>query len=111
MVKRLFFLLILNFSFQLFLSAQPDRWQQQVKYNLNADLDVNTNLLTGTEKLEYFNNSPDQLSKVYFHLYWNAFQPGSEMDVRSRQLGKNLINGRPDWDSRVKDRISKLDSS
>ena len=111
MVKRLFFLLILNFSFQLFLNAQPDRWQQQVKYNLNADLDVNTNLLTGTEKLEYFNNSPDQLSKVYFHLYWNAFQPGSEMDVRSRELGKNLVNGRPDWDSRVKDRISKLDSS
>jgi len=111
MVKRFFFLLLLNFSFQLFLSAQPDRWQQRVKYNLNVDLNVNTNLLTGTEKLEYFNNSPDQLSKVYFHLYWNAFQPGSEMDVRSRELGKTLINGRPDWDDRVKDRISKLDSS
>ncbi|HZW65895.1 MAG TPA: M1 family metallopeptidase, partial [Hanamia sp.] len=111
MVKRFFFLLLLNFSFQLFLSAQPDRWQQRVKYNLNVDLNVNTNLLTGTDKLEYFNNSPDQLSKVYFHLYWNAFQPGSEMDVRSRELGKTLINGRPDWDDRVKDRISKLDSS
>ncbi len=111
MVKRFFVLIILNFSFQLFLSAQPDRWQQRVKYNLNVDLNVTTNLLTGTEKLEYFNNSPDQLSKVYFHLYWNAFQPGSEMDVRSRELGKTLINGRRDWDDRVKDRISKLDSS
>ncbi len=30
------------------------------------------------------------------------------MDVRSQELGKVLINGRPDWDSRVKDRISKL---
>ncbi len=59
----------------------------------------------------YTNNSPDKLDKVYFHLYWNAFQPGSEMDVRSQELGKILINGRPDWDSRVKDRISKLTPS
>jgi hypothetical protein len=44
-------------------------------------------------------------------LYWNAFQPGSEMDVRSRELGKILINGKPDWDGRVRDRISKLSPS
>ena len=44
----------------------------------------------------------------FFHLYWNAFQPGSEMDVRSQELGKISINGRADWDSRVRDRISKL---
>lgn len=108
MKKKLSLLLLFNFSFLLFVFAQPDRWQQHVKYNMKVDVDVNTNLINGIQKLEYTNNSPDKLDKVYFHLYWNAFQPGSEMDVRSRELGKIEINKSPDWDGRVKDRISKL---
>jgi len=111
MNKKISLLLIFNFCFFVFVFAQPDRWQQRVKYNMNVDVNVNTNLIDGVEKLEYTNNSPDQLMKVYFHLYWNAFQPGSEMDVRSRELGKILVNDRPDWDPRVKDRISKLTPS
>ncbi len=110
-MKKSALLIILNFSYGLFLFAQPDRWQQHVKYKMNVDVDVNTNRFTGTQKLEYTNNSPDKLDRVFFHLYWNAFQPGSEMDVRSRELGKILINGKPDWDSRIKDRISKLTPS
>ena len=89
-------------------AAQTDRWQQHVKYTMNVDVDVNTNRFTGSQKLEYTNNSPDILNKVFYHLYWNAFQPNSMMDVRSRELGKIITNGKPDWDSRVKDRISKL---
>ena len=88
--------------------AQPDRWQQAVKYNMNIDMDVNTNRFTGKQKLEYSNNSPVALSKVFYHLYFNAFQPNSSMDVRSRELGKVLVNGRADWDGRVKDRIVNL---
>lgn len=94
--------------------AQPDRWQQRIKYVINVNMDVATNRFKGTEKLEYTNNSPDTLNKVYFHLYWNAFQPGSSMDVRSSELGKTKLaepRGRSDgldWDARVKDRISKL---
>jgi len=111
MNKKLALFVIFNCTFLIFVYAQPDRWQQRVKYNMNVDVDVKTNLINGTEKLEYSNNSPEKLTKVYFHLYWNAFQPGSEMDVRSRELGKILVNGRPDWDSRVRDRISKLTPS
>ena len=88
--------------------AQPDRWQQRVKYTMNIDMDVASNRFSGKQKLEYTNNSPDALDKVFYHLYFNAFQPGSSMDTRSQELGKILINGRQDWDSRVKDRISKL---
>ena len=89
--------------------AQPDRWQQHVKYTIDVSMEVSVNRFSGKEKLEYTNNSPDVLNKVFYHLYWNAFQPNSNMDVRSRELGKNLINGsRPDWDFRVRDRISKL---
>lgn len=111
MNKKLALILILNFVFLLHVKAQPERWQQHVNYHMDVDVNVKTNIISGTQKLEYTNNSPDKLNKVYFHLYWNAFQPGSEMDVRSRELGKILINGRPDWDSRVTDRISKLTSS
>ncbi len=107
-MKKTVLLLIFNFSFLLLLSAQSDRWQQHVKYNMNVDVDATTNRITGLQKLEYTNNSPEKLDRVFIHLYWNAFQPGSEMDVRSQELGKILINGRPDWDGRVKDRISKL---
>ncbi len=80
--------------------AQDYRWQQRVEYSMNVRLDVKTNKVAGDQKLVYYNNSPDTLTKVYYHLYFNAFQPGSMMDVRSRNL--------PDPDRRVADRISKL---
>lgn len=96
-----------------FLQAQPDRWQQRIKYNINVNMDVVANRFSGAEKIEYINNSPDTLYHIFFHLYWNAFQPNSSMDVRSRELGKTMLTNRrgdevPDWDNRVKDRISKL---
>ena len=107
-----FFILLSFFS-----GAQPVTpvnscyWQQRVKYNMAIDIDVLTNRFTGKQKLEYTNNSPDQLKKVFYHLYFNAFQPGSNMDARSRELGKILINGRPDWDGRVRDRIASLNEN
>lgn len=110
MNKRIALFLVASL-WMLFGFAQPERWQQRVQYTIVADVDVNTNLIQGVQKLEYTNNSPDKLDKVFFHLYWNAFQPGSEMDVRSRTLGEVKINGKPDWDSRVTDRISKLTPS
>jgi hypothetical protein len=88
--------------------AQPDRWQQRVKYVMDINMDVNTNRFTGKQKLEYTNNSPDTLTKVFYHLYWNAFQPNSMMDARSEELGRIRLNGRPDWDGRVRDRIANL---
>ncbi len=107
-MRRLSILTLFAMHCSLFGIAQPDRWQQRVKYTMNVDMDINTNRLTGTQKLVYTNNSPDVLNKVFYHLYWNAFQPNSMMDIRSQELGKILVNGRPDWDARVKDRISKL---
>ena len=75
-------------------------WQQHVDYAMEIDMNVNNYQYVGTQKLVYTNNSPDVLSRVYYHLYFNAFQPGSEMDVRSRTI--------QDPDARVGDRISKL---
>ena len=75
-------------------------WQQHVDYQMDIDMDVNNYQYKGKQKLVYTNNSPDVLNKVFYHLYFNAFQPGSEMDVRSRTIA--------DPDPRVGDRISKL---
>ena len=75
-------------------------WQQHVDYTMEIDMNVNTFQYKGQQKLVYTNNSPDVLTRVYYHLYFNAFQPGSEMDVRSRTI--------QDPDGRVTDRISKL---
>lgn len=97
-----------------FVNAQPDRWQQRVKYVMNIDMNVQTNRFNGKQKLEYWNNSPDTLTRVFYHLYWNAFQPNSMMDTRSRRQGTISLgtdprgNERLDWDQRVRDRILKL---
>ena len=81
-------------------SAQCDRWQQRVQYTMDVSLDTRSHGFNGTEKIVYTNNSPDTLREVFFHLYFNAFQPNSEMDMRSRTIA--------DPDPRVGDRISKL---
>ena len=107
-MNKLFILLLVSIACTINLIAQSDRWQQRVKYTMNIDVNANSNRFSGKQKLAYTNNSPDILSKVFYHLYFNAFQPNSSMDVRSQELGKTLVNGRQDWDSRVKDRISKL---
>ena len=108
-MRKIFYLVIIFSCISFLSAAQPDRWQQKVKYVMDIDMNVQTNQFTGKQKLEYWNNSPDTLTKVFYHLYFNAFQPGSMMDVRSRRQG--AVNGagvRSDWDSRVKDRILNL---
>ena len=113
MNKKLSLFVIAIIIFVSGVSAQADRWQQRIDYKINAALDVATNIVKGTEDIVYTNNSTDTLRKVYFHLYWNAFQPNSSMDLRSRELGKNTMTNRrgdvmKDWDARVTDRIQKL---
>ncbi len=96
-MKRFFLAFLLAPSL---LSSQTDRWQQAVNYKMDIDFDVKTHRFEGEQQLTYVNNSPDTLYSVYYHLYFNAFQPESMMDMRSRTI--------PDPDGRVSDRISKL---
>ena len=92
---RLFFVFIsMNLTFS------QNYWQQHVEYQMDIDLDVQDFTFTGTQKLVYTNNSPDTINKVYYHLFFNAFRPGSQMDVRSRTI--------KDPDRRVRDRIFNL---
>ena len=67
------------------------------------DIKVNVNdfTYTGEQELVYTNNSPDTIKKVYYHLFFNAFKPNSQMDIRSRTI--------KDPDSRVGSRIVALE--
>ncbi|MEM7574296.1 MAG: M1 family metallopeptidase [Bacteroidota bacterium] len=82
------------------LTAQYGYWQQQVDYDMEIDFDIRKHRYNGQQRLTYTNNSPDTLDRVFYHLYFNAFQPGSMMDVRSRTI--------QDADERVGSRISGL---
>ncbi len=52
-------------------------WQQSISYRIDASLDEPSGVLRGTEQVAYRNRSPDTLSTFSFHLYLNAFRPGS----------------------------------
>ncbi len=102
---KIFLSTILIFTALVSATAQntSSYWQQKVDYKMVINMDVKTYQYKGKQELKYTNNSPDTLKRVFYHLYFNAFQPGSEMDVRSRNI--------EDQDARVGDRISKLSPS
>lgn len=94
------FIAILTISISTTTNAQADRWQQSIQYKMDIDMDVKKNQYKGKQYIQYVNNSPDTLDKVFYHMYFNAFQPNSMMDVRSRTIA--------DPDRRVGSRIEGL---
>ena len=99
-LPKVFLYLLVFTCVPALLLAQPDRWQQRVQYEMTIDMDAANHQYRGNQRLTYFNNSPDTLDRVFYHLYFNAFQPGSQMDLRNLNL--------PDADDRVANRISQL---
>lgn len=81
------FFLILVFFGNLTLFAQNSNyWQQHVDYKMEVSIDVKSYQYQGKQELVYTNNSSDTLKKLYYHLFNNAFQPGSEMDMRLQSI-------------------------
>ena len=68
----------------MFQSTKGQYWQQAVEYTMEVALDHESATYSGVQKIVYTNNSPETLNKVFYHLYFNAFKPGSEMAVRQR---------------------------
>ena len=71
-------------------------WQQEVEYTMAVNMDIDDYTYEGVQKLVYINHSPDSLKKVFYHLYFNAFRPGSEMAIRQDNAAD--INTRFDID-------------
>ncbi len=99
-LQSIFLCLFVSLPLATFAQPGPDYWQQKAQYDMEIEMDAEDHQFHGKQTLEYTNNSPDTLTKVFYHLYFNAFQPGSMMDVRSRTI--------EDPDPRVGSRIQKL---
>ncbi len=90
-------------------SQSANYWQQHVDYKMDVTINAEAYQYKGNQKLIYTNNSPDTLKRVFYHLYNNAFQPGSEMDVRSmsiadpdrRMVTKTKVDGKETKEGRI----------
>ncbi|MFD0992221.1 M1 family metallopeptidase [Tenacibaculum geojense] len=87
-------------------------WQQKADYTMDIDMDVKKFQYRGKQKLNYTNNSPDDLDKVFYHLYFNAFQPNSQMDARLQDIadpdGRMVNNLGSKQAPKYESRIAKL---
>ncbi|HCQ14316.1 M1 family metallopeptidase [Flavobacterium sp.] len=108
-MKKTVLIAILSFGFNLGYSQSSTYWQQHVDYKMEVSMDVKTYQYKGKQELIYTNNSQDTLRRVFYHLYNNAFQPGSEMDMRlqtikdpdGRMVNKVKVDGKEIKESRI----------
>ena len=84
------------------LHSQND-YQQHVSYSMQIDFNAAANKFNGYQKAIYSNNSPDTLQNIFYHLFYNAFQPGSAMHERARHMKdqegaivQKMLNLKPD---------------
>jgi len=111
-MKKLFLVILIITT--PFLAAQNNTtyWQQHVDYTMDVNVDAKNYQYKGTQQLVYTNNSPDVLNEVFYHLYYNAFQPGSEMDIRLQSIidpDKRMVTNIGSRDNPIyESRIAKL---
>lgn len=109
-MKKLFLCALLTTGFGSVWAQSNAYWQQHANYKMEVALDVATYKYKGAQELVYTNNSSDTLRKVYYHLFNNAFQPGSEMDARiqnikdpdGRMVSKVKVGDKEVKESRIK---------
>lgn len=81
-MQKIILLSFLSFGLNAAFAQSAPYWQQHADYKMEVSMDVKNYQYKGKQELVYTNNSPDTLRKVFYHLFPNAFQPGSEMDAR-----------------------------
>src|SRR5919112_1844977 len=69
-------------------NAQKAYFQQEVNYTISVTLDDQAHALTATEEIEYINNSPDQLTFIWFHLWPNAYKNNTTAFAKQQALNK-----------------------
>lgn len=109
-MKKIISLFLIVTSFGTLSAQSSGYWQQQADYKMNVTMDVKNFQYKGDQELVYTNNSSDTLKRVFYHLYPNAFQPGSEMDARiqsikdpdARMVNKIKVGDKEVKESRIK---------
>lgn len=82
MMRKIILFSFLSLGLNSAFAQSAPYWQQHADYKMEVSMDVKNYLYKGKQELVYTNNSSDTLKKVFYHLFPNAFQPGSEMDAR-----------------------------
>ncbi len=108
-MKKIFLFSIVFLSLENAFAQSNSYWQQHVDYKMDVVMDVKNYQYHGKQELMYTNNSQDTLKRVFYHLYFNAFQPGSEMDMRlqnitdpdARMVNKIKVAGKEVKESRI----------
>lgn len=108
-MKKILLFSIIFLSFGNTFAQSNTYWQQHVDYKMDVVMDAKNYQYKGTQELVYTNNSQDTLKRVFYHLYFNAFQPGSEMDSRlqnisdpdARMVNKINVDGKEIKESRI----------
>jgi len=85
-MHKIILLSFLSFGLNSAFAQNAPYWQQHVDYKMEVSMDVKNYQYKGKQELVYTNNSSDTLKKVFYHLFPNAFQPGSEMDARLHSI-------------------------
>ena len=105
MKNALFLFSFFLLSLKLFSQNHNGRWQQLVDYTMVIDVNVENHTYKGIQNLVFTNNSPDDLNRVFYHLYFNAFKPGTDLEQNSRyssddsrSMSKKLLSlPKEDW--------------
>lgn len=79
-----------------FIFKPESKSQSYSSYFMDLNYNDQTHILSGSEDVEYFNNSENAFSSLYFHLYPNAFRQGSKSPVVS---SNNYNNAFPNGES------------
>ena len=83
-MKPFFFLFFCSVFTSFSQSFPGGYWQQEVNYKMVIDVNTKNHTYQGKQILEYKNNSPDTLNRVFYHLFFNAFRPNSEQVLASK---------------------------
>lgn len=78
-------------------------WQNRADYRINVSFDPKSRILNGSESIKYFNNSPDTLCNLKFHLFANFYKKGNARDfnIDPADLGEGVtiealqVDGKP----------------
>lgn len=71
----------------------PDYWQNRADYEIHANIDTGTHVLSATETITYTNNSPDTLNSLWLQLDQNIYRKDSRASRASNRVRKGATDG------------------
>jgi hypothetical protein len=101
----LLFITTIAFAQNRFIKLNQANWQQHVSYKIEVKLADETNTLIGNISMVYTNNSPNDLTEIYMHLWPNAYSSRNTAFAK-----QHLENGKTDFYFAKPDEQGSIDS-